>query len=145
MKCSKFPEREASGVCAYSGKPYCFDELVEVQGRMYAKDNLGHVMAEIKERNSNPMVFMNAGGGSSSSSAAAAISQGAVPTKSKGVAILLALLLGGFGAHKFYLGRPIWGVLYLIFCWTFIPALIAIFEAINYAFMSRYTFERRYG
>ncbi len=146
MKCSKFPERDAAGVCAYSGKPYCNDELVEVQGRMYAKDNLGHVMAEIKERSSNasPMVFMNAGGGSSSS-AAAISSQGPVSTKSKGLAIILALLLGGLGAHKFYLGRPIWGIIYLLFCWTFVPTIVGFIEAIGYMLMGQSSFARRYG
>lgn len=148
MKCSKYPERDAAGICAYSGKPYCAEELVEVQGRMYAKDNLSAVMAE-KEKagNSTPMVFMNAGGGGGSAAAAAvaAVPTALVGTKSRGVAILLALFLGGLGAHKFYLGQPIWGILYLIFCWTFIPSLIAFIEAIGYMLTSSATFARRYG
>jgi len=45
------------------------------------------------------------------------------------VALLLALFLGGIGAHKFYLGKTGAGILYLLFCWTFVPALIALFEA----------------
>lgn len=49
--------------------------------------------------------------------------------KSVGVAIVLAILLGHFGAHKFYLGQPGLGVLYLLFCWTFIPSLVALIEA----------------
>ncbi len=44
------------------------------------------------------------------------------------VAILLAIFLGGFGAHQFYLGRPGLGVLYLLFCWTLIPSIIALIE-----------------
>ena len=43
-------------------------------------------------------------------------------------AVLLALFLGGLGAHKFYLGQAGLGVLYLLFCWTFIPAIVALFE-----------------
>lgn len=35
-----------------------------------------------------------------------------VPLKSTGAAYLWWLFLGAFGAHKFYLGRPGWGVLY---------------------------------
>ena len=38
--------------------------------------------------------------------------------KSKTVAALLAFLVGGFGIHHFYLGNPLLGVLYLLFCWT---------------------------
>ena len=54
------------------------------------------------------------------------------PIKSKIVAGILALLLGGLGIHKFYLGKVGMGVLYLCFCWTGIPALIAFVEGIIY-------------
>ncbi|KPS90936.1 hypothetical protein AN697_28135, partial [Enterobacter cloacae subsp. cloacae] len=50
--------------------------------------------------------------------------------KSRIAAALLAFFLGGFGAHKFYLGKIGQGFLYLIFCWTFIPAIIAFIEFI---------------
>ena len=39
--------------------------------------------------------------------------QTAVPHKSVGVTYLLLLLLGVLGAHKFYLGRYGWGIVYL--------------------------------
>lgn len=52
------------------------------------------------------------------------------PVKSKIVAGILALLLGGIGVHKFYLGQTGKGVLYILFCWTCIPALIAFIEGI---------------
>lgn len=48
----------------------------------------------------------------------------------KVVYCLLALFLGGIGAHKFYAGKIGKGVLYLIFCWTAIPAFIALIEFI---------------
>ena len=44
--------------------------------------------------------------------------------------VLLAFFLGGLGAHKFYSGKTLIGVLYLVFCWTYIPALIALVEGI---------------
>jgi TM2 domain-containing membrane protein YozV len=44
------------------------------------------------------------------------------------VALLLCLLLGGIGAHHFYMGNIGTGVLYLLFFWTFIPAFIALVE-----------------
>lgn len=44
--------------------------------------------------------------------------------------ILLALFLGGLGIHKFYAGKAGMGILYLLFCWTFIPGFIAFIEAI---------------
>jgi len=44
------------------------------------------------------------------------------------VAILLALFLGGFGAHHFYLGNKGAGLLYLLFFWTLIPSFVALIE-----------------
>jgi TM2 domain-containing membrane protein YozV len=44
------------------------------------------------------------------------------------VGVLLALLLGGFGAHQFYLGRTGWGIFYLCLFWTPIPWIIAFIE-----------------
>lgn len=51
--------------------------------------------------------------------------------RSKNTAGIMALLLGGLGAHKFYLGQPTQGILYLVFCWTFIPVLLALLDAIR--------------
>lgn len=49
--------------------------------------------------------------------------------KNPTTAVVLALFLGGIGAHRFYLGETGAGIIYLLFCWTFIPELIALFEA----------------
>jgi TM2 domain-containing membrane protein YozV len=65
--------------------------------------------------------------------------------KSKSTAILLALLLGGLGVHKFYLDQPGQGILYLLFCWTFIPAILGLLEAIVYASMSQEAFDAKYN
>ena len=65
--------------------------------------------------------------------------------KSRVVAIVLALLVGGLGAHKFYLGRIGWGILYLVFFWTFIPMIVAFVEAIIYVTMSDQAFAEKYG
>jgi TM2 domain-containing membrane protein YozV len=46
------------------------------------------------------------------------------------VAALLAILLGGLGIHKFYLGQNGKGILYLIFCWTYIPGILSFIEGI---------------
>ena len=37
-----------------------------------------------------------------------------VPLRSVGAAYLWWFFLGGFGAHKFYLGRPGWGIVYAL-------------------------------
>ena len=43
---------------------------------------------------------------------------------------LFAILLGGIGVHKFYVKEYGWGVIYLLFCWTYIPSIIGIIEGI---------------
>ena len=50
--------------------------------------------------------------------------------KDLAIGVLLALFLGGFGAHKFYLGQFVLGIVYFLFCWTFIPSLIGFIEAL---------------
>ena len=67
------------------------------------------------------------------------------PAKSKIVAALLAFFLGGFGVHKFYLGQVGLGILYLVFCWTFIPAVVALIEGIVYLATSDRRFAQKYG
>ena len=43
---------------------------------------------------------------------------------------VLALLLGGLGAHKFYQGNTKLGLIYLCFFWTGIPAVLGLIEGI---------------
>ena len=60
------------------------------------------------------------------------------------VAALLAILLGDFGAHKFYLGQTTQGILYLCFFWTLIPGIIGIIEGVIYLTKSDDEFRRQY-
>ncbi len=52
--------------------------------------------------------------------------------KNRLTAALLAILLGWIGAHHFYLGNTGLGILYLLFCWTGITAIIGLIEGIIY-------------
>lgn len=60
----------------------------------------------------------------------------------KDTAGVLALLLGSFGAHKFYLGQTGLGVVYLLFFWTMIPTLLGVVEGLVYLASSEARFER---
>lgn len=65
--------------------------------------------------------------------------------KSRVAAVLFAFFLGGLGGHKFYLGQVGLGIVYLLFCWTFIPAIVAFVEFILLLAMSDEKFNQKYG
>ena len=48
--------------------------------------------------------------------------------KNNTTALLLTLLLGGVGAHRYYMGQIGLGVVYTLFSWTFIPVIVALVE-----------------
>jgi TM2 domain-containing membrane protein YozV len=60
-------------------------------------------------------------------------------------AALFALILGGFGVHKFYLGKVGQGALYLLFFWTLIPLIASLIEGIMYLTMTDGDFAATYG
>lgn len=63
---------------------------------------------------------------------------------SKAALLLFTFFLGGMGAHKFYVGKNLQGVFYLLFFWTGIPGLIAMVEFIIYIFTHTEQLQRRY-
>jgi TM2 domain-containing membrane protein YozV len=67
------------------------------------------------------------------------------PKKSRSISVGLALVLGGIGAHKFYLGKPGKGLLYMLFCWSGIPTLVGLYEAVKYIWMDEADFHQRYA
>ena len=67
-----------------------------------------------------------------------------VSSKSKTTAGLLALFLGGLGVHYFYCGKPLPGVVFLLLCWTWIPAIIALVQAIMMFTMTEEQFYHKY-
>lgn len=64
--------------------------------------------------------------------------------KDKTVAGILAILLGCFGVHHFYLGNTGRGVLYLLLCWTGIPSVLGIVDGIMYLTKPEDVFQRCY-
>lgn len=55
-----------------------------------------------------------------------------IAKKNRTVAAILAIFLGIFGVHCFYMGKTFKGILYLMFFWTYIPAIIGFIEGILY-------------
>ncbi len=68
-----------------------------------------------------------------------------VSRKSKQTVILLAVFLGIFGAHHFYLKNYWRGIFFVLFSWTLIPILIGLIDAIIFAMMSEEMFDKKYN
>lgn len=64
---------------------------------------------------------------------------------SKVALLLITFFLGAFGAHKFYVGKNIQGVFYLLFCWSGIPGFIAFIEFLVYIFTDEKHLRSRYS
>ena len=74
--------------------------------------------------------------------------------KRKWVAVMLAIFLGGFGIHRFYLRQPEMGIVYLaIYLWTRvfsvfnfpIATILGWIDAYRYMMMDHNEFDRRYN
>ena len=65
--------------------------------------------------------------------------------KPRGVAIILAILLGSIGAHRFYLGEIKLGVIYLLLSWTGISFILSIIDIIKLVLMNDSKFQSKYN
>ncbi|NBC07433.1 MAG: NINE protein [Bacteroidetes bacterium] len=65
--------------------------------------------------------------------------------KEKNVAGILALFLGGFGVHRFYLGQTGLGIFYLIFFWFPVMWIVGLIDAIAFFSMDSEDFDRKYN
>lgn len=96
----------------------------------------------------NDMVFCRACGHKIHITANACPQCGAIqrtkPLKSRVATVLLAFFLGGLGAHRFYLGQW-WGIFYLLLCWTGVPGLVALIEAIVFLARGQQSFDEAYN
>jgi len=64
---------------------------------------------------------------------------------SKTALLLITFFLGSMGAQKFYLGKWVQGIFYLLFFWTYIPTVIALVELIVYACTSSERLNEKYS
>ena len=64
--------------------------------------------------------------------------------KDRMVAGILAILVGAFGIHKFYLNDIGMGILYLLFSWTGIPTILGLIEGVIYLTTSDEEFQEKY-
>ncbi len=153
--CYVHEDAPSVGTCVSCGKFICVNCNTELKGKNTCKRCIEEIFEENKrklnqfEHNGKvqqPMVFMNAGGASSSASSRQHEETAEVPhyTKDKTIAGLLAILLGSFGIHKFYLGEWIQGIVYLIFFWTYVPLFLGLIEGIRYLILTDERFASQY-
>jgi len=67
--------------------------------------------------------------------------------KSRSIAAILAFsgTLTIPGLHKFYLGQPIWGILYVLLSWTPISQVASAIEGVWYLTQDEETFDRNFN
>ena len=145
MNCTNHPEREAEGMCAYCGKPFCKECLVEVKGRMYCKDDLGNVLDEAKQQAGGGVPTINITNSNESTNTNTNTNVnaglGLPPRKSKTVALILCILgfFGLAGLHRMYVGKVGSGVLHLLtygFC--LIGTILDLISILSGAFRDTY-------
>ena len=68
-----------------------------------------------------------------------------IGVKSRTTAGILAILLGCLGIHKFYLGKVGMGILYLLLCWIYVPAILGLIEGIIYLTQTDEAFAKAQG
>ena len=68
--------------------------------------------------------------------------------KARRVAAILAFsgaVIPVSGLHKFYLGQPVWGILYLLLSWTPIPHVASAIEGFWYLVQDPDDFDRNFN
>ncbi|MDJ0732855.1 MAG: NINE protein [Nostocaceae cyanobacterium] len=67
--------------------------------------------------------------------------------KSRSIAAILAFAgtLTVSGLHKFYLGQPLWGILYVLLSWTPIPKVASAIEGVWFLTQDEEVFDRNFN
>ena len=70
-----------------------------------------------------------------------------IKRKNRSIAVILAFAgtLTISGLHKFYLGQPLWGILYVLLSWTPIPKIASAIEGVWYLTQEEETFDRYFN
>jgi TM2 domain-containing membrane protein YozV len=116
MKCVNHPDKDIAGACVYCGKLFCSECLIEVNGKMFCKNDIGNVVKEAKEQAATSVAIpaININNVNTNQNTNYNGGMAAYPYKSKIVAALICFFLGVFGIHRFYVGKYGTGILWLL-------------------------------
>lgn len=107
-----------------------FTPKVGDQVEIYETENDLIVTKKEEKKESNPNAGININVSNNQSGVQPTYIANNTKAVNKIVYCVLAFFLGGIGIHKFYAGKIGTGILYILFCWTFIPGFIAFIEFI---------------
>ena len=57
----------------------------------------------------------------------------------------ISIFFGGIGLHKAYLGKNLTFIMYVMFCWTLIPSVLCVVDAVKLMSMSDREFNLLYN
>ena len=123
--------------CKYCGNVFTYRKTEEMPSHtpVGSSSEQSHIIANVNNGNTNERQAYNR----------SYSTQSYRREKSRTTAAILAIVIGDFGIHHFNLRNTGLGMLYLIFFWTWIPAIIAFIEGIVYLCMSDEEFDRKYN
>ena len=130
MNCTIHKDREASGCCAYCGKPFCEDCLVELKGRLFCKADLPKVLDKLAEQKAEQKVKKDYVSETDDKKVNIVINNSNDVNTNQTVngtpiltkvnqrknflpTYLMWYFLGNIGGHRFYVGKIGTGLLYL--------------------------------
>lgn len=142
MHCYIHSQQEAIGSCVECGHGVCLICLNKVKGRIFCDQcaQKGPTNTALRRMAHDIQNELQIDGLNETLAQLNPLSA----EKNRYLAAVLALTLGWGGAHKFYLGQPGWGIAYLLFFWTGIPAMAGWVEALWYLIMTDQQFQQRF-
>lgn len=142
MHCYIHSQQEAIGSCVECGHGVCLVCLNKVKGRIFCDQcaQKGPALPALRRMANEIQNELQIDGLNETLAQLNPLAT----QKNRYLAAILALTLGWGGVHKFYLGQPGWGIAYLLFFWSGVPALAGFVEAVWYLLMSEQQFQQRF-